>query len=38
MDNQTTEYLTNYPLLRTSDLDEARHCVTEKFCDHKLNK
>ncbi len=38
MDAQTTEYLANYPLLRTNDLDEARHCVTEKFCDHALDK
>ncbi|WP_417587992.1 AraC family transcriptional regulator [Pararhodobacter oceanensis] len=33
-----TEYLAGYPLLRTDDLDEARHRVTEKFCDHKLDK
>ncbi len=38
MDVQTTEYLTEYPLLRTDDLDEARFRVTEKFCDHKLDK
>lgn len=33
---QTTEFLASHPLLRTGDLDEARHCVTEKFCDHRL--
>ena len=33
-----SEYLTDHPLLRTNDLDEARHRVTEKFCDHKLDK
>lgn len=38
MDGQTAEYLADYPLLRTDDLDEARHRVTEKFCDHKLDK
>ena len=38
MNMQTTEYLTDHPLLRTGDLDEARHRVTEKYCDHKLNK
>lgn len=31
-----TEFLASHPLLRTRDLDEARHCVTEKFCDHRL--
>ncbi|MEM8852855.1 MAG: AraC family transcriptional regulator [Pseudomonadota bacterium] len=34
MDN--VEYLAGYPLLRTADLDEARHGVTAKFCDHRL--
>ncbi|MEO1641417.1 MAG: AraC family transcriptional regulator [Pseudomonadota bacterium] len=38
MDGQFLEYLTDHPLFRTDDLDEARHRVTEKFCDHKLNK
>ncbi|MDF3415866.1 AraC family transcriptional regulator [Sulfitobacter sp. M57] len=38
MNGQFAEYLTAYPLLRTDDLDEARHRVTEKFCDHKLDK
>ncbi len=33
---ETTEFLASHPLLRTNDLDEARHCVTEKFCDHRL--
>ena len=32
------EYLAAFPLVRTNNLDEARHRVTEKFCDHKLNK
>ncbi|WP_026479059.1 AraC family transcriptional regulator [Ahrensia sp. 13_GOM-1096m] len=31
-----TDFLSAYPLLRTSNLDEARQTVTEKFCDHKL--
>ncbi|MEP5761552.1 MAG: AraC family transcriptional regulator [Litoreibacter sp.] len=30
------DFLASHPLLRTNDLDEARHKVTEKFCDHKL--
>ena len=30
------ELLASHPLVRTNDLDEARHCVTEKFCDHRL--
>lgn len=34
--SQPMEFLASHPLLRTGDLDEARHCVTEKFCDHKL--
>lgn len=38
MVGQIAEYLTDYPLLRTNDLDEARHRVTEKFCDHRLDK
>lgn len=38
MVRQVAEYLTEYPLLRTNDLDEARHRVTEKFCDHRLDK
>lgn len=38
MDGTSAEYLVGYPLLRTDDLDEARHRVTEKFCDHKLDK
>lgn len=29
-------YLPSFPLLVTSDLDEARHEVTQKFCDHRL--
>lgn len=33
---KATEFLASHPLLRTGDLDEARHCVTEKFCDHRL--
>lgn len=33
---QSQEFLASFPLLRTGDLDEARYCVTEKFCDHKL--
>ena len=33
---QAKEFLSNHPLFRTGDLDEARHCVTQKFCDHKL--
>lgn len=32
-----TEFLASHPLLRTDDLDEARHCVTQKFCDHRLD-
>ena len=35
---QPTEYMKDHPILRTNDLDEARHCVTQKFCDHELNK
>ncbi|MDC0135463.1 AraC family transcriptional regulator [Sulfitobacter sp.] len=31
------DYFAHYPVLRTSDLDEARHRVAEKFCDHKLD-
>lgn len=37
MRQQTTEYLADFPLLRTDDLDEARHRVSEKFCDHRLD-
>lgn len=33
---QTMELLAAHPLLRTDDLDEARHCVAQKFCDHRL--
>jgi|TARA_B100000497_G_C7687421_1_gene416939 AraC-like DNA-binding protein len=33
---QTNERLANHPLFRTKDVDEARSCVAEKFCDHKL--
>ncbi|KZM48831.1 AraC family transcriptional regulator [Labrenzia sp. OB1] len=36
MYSRHAEFLTSHPLLRTSDLDEARHVVTEKFCAHKL--
>jgi AraC-like DNA-binding protein len=36
--SQSSEFLASHPLLRTDDLDEARHCVTEKFCDHRLFK
>lgn len=32
------EFLTNNPLLRTADLDEARCSVAQKFCDHRLVK
>lgn len=35
---QTGAFLESHPLLRTGDLDEARDCVTEKFCDHRLFK
>ena len=38
MPGQTAEYLADFPLFRTHDLDEARHRVTEKFCDHTLHK
>lgn len=31
------DYFTRHRVLRTSDLDEARHRVAEKFCDHKLD-
>ncbi|HID66904.1 MAG TPA: AraC family transcriptional regulator [Roseibacterium sp.] len=31
-----SQYLSSHPLLRTGDLDEARHCVAQKFCDHRL--
>ncbi|WP_186399971.1 AraC family transcriptional regulator [Stappia sp. P2PMeth1] len=30
------EYFARHPLLRTSDLDEARHRVSQKLCDHRL--
>ncbi|MEO1314182.1 MAG: AraC family transcriptional regulator, partial [Pseudomonadota bacterium] len=30
------EFLASHPLVRTDDLSEARHCVTQKFCDHRL--
>lgn len=30
------EYLPNHPLMRTGDLEEARHRVAQKFCDHRL--
>lgn len=34
---QTSEvFLADHPLLRTGDLDEARYCVGQKFCDHRL--
>ncbi|MFV1494807.1 AraC family transcriptional regulator [Phaeobacter sp. JH20_02] len=33
----TVEHLSNHPLLRTGDLDEARHRVGQKFCDHRLD-
>ena len=32
----TSKYLTNHPILRTTDLDEARHRIGQKFCDHRL--
>ncbi|WP_108485397.1 AraC family transcriptional regulator [Oceaniglobus ichthyenteri] len=32
-----TEFLASFPVLRTSDLDEARFCVTQRFCDHRLH-
>lgn len=32
----TREYFASHPVLRTSDLDEARHRVGQKFCDHRL--
>lgn len=38
MDGQISEYLSEFPLLRTDDLDEARHFVSAKFCGHKLVK
>jgi AraC-like DNA-binding protein len=34
--SHSVEYLTGHTLLRTGDLDEARHCVSQEFCDHKL--
>ncbi|APG49080.1 AraC family transcriptional regulator [Phaeobacter porticola] len=34
---KSAEYLSNHPLLRTGDLDEARHSVGKKFCDHRLD-
>ncbi|UTS82673.1 AraC family transcriptional regulator [Phaeobacter piscinae] len=34
---EAVEYLKNHPLLRTGDLDEARHRVGQKFCDHRLD-
>lgn len=33
---ENVEHLASHPLLRTADLDEARHGVTSKFCDHRL--
>ncbi len=30
------EYFSGHPVLRTSDLDEARHRISKKFCDHRL--
>lgn len=35
-DPPVREHLSSHPLLRTEDLDEARHCVAQKFCDHRL--
>ncbi|MBD1549280.1 AraC family transcriptional regulator [Labrenzia aggregata] len=32
----TTEYFAQYPVVRTRDMDEARHIVARKLCDHKL--
>ncbi len=31
-------FLNRFPLLRTGDLDEARSCVAQKFCDHRLER
>lgn len=31
------EYFASHPVLRTSDLDEARHRIGQKFCDHRLD-
>ncbi len=30
-------FFSRHPVLRTSDLDEARHKVSQIFCDHRLN-
>lgn len=31
------EYFASHPVLRTSDLDEARHRIGQTFCDHRLD-
>ena len=31
------EYFAGHPVLRTSDLDEARHRIGQTFCDHRLD-
>ncbi len=35
---QTPVFLNRFPLLQTGDLDEARSCVAQKFCDHRLEQ
>ncbi|TYC65529.1 AraC family transcriptional regulator [Stappia sp. BW2] len=32
----TKEYFAQHPVVRTRDMDEARHIVSRKLCDHKL--
>ena len=32
----TKEYFAQHPVVRTRDMDEARHIVARKLCDHKL--
>lgn len=35
---KTSGFLNRFPLLQTGDLDEARSCVAQKFCDHRLER
>lgn len=36
MERPDSSFLSRHPVLQTQDLDEARECVSQKFCDHKL--
>ncbi|MES0864274.1 AraC family transcriptional regulator [Ruegeria sp. SCPT10] len=35
---KTSGLLNRFPLFQTGDLDEARSCVAQKFCDHRLEQ